>query len=365
VVLFVLAFRHHAFLLMRSTPLSRWSEQRIGLFLRSQVETIYREVVAEWPDERQPPPELFIGADRSRPAFTVRNCLTSDARFHAIYLSEDIFYWLKGGELKSILAHELSHYHRYSGAMMRCYPLVLAIMAFLPLTVLELLMVGSPWIWVVLWPLLFHLVRLILSGVQRGDAYWQEYLADAAAVRASSPLDTVNGLLLVHKRMDNLIQAYRQVLRLMKGQPQLPLSFVDDLIGELWLQLPRRVMGGQTVKKVVDDLFEGAMRIVMHGAKPGAAGLSRRNRQLSRMLWRTRPLGVKRRLDWASLRGSKHGWRLDEAAYDELIMHLLREPGRELTFFGNMAGRYDSTSHPVLRKRILFIRKNFGIGEKK
>lgn len=359
VVLFVLAFRQHAFLLVKSTLFDQWPDRRIGLFLRTQVEEIYQEVLTPWKNEKQPPPALFISTDRSRPAFTVRNCLTSDHRFHAIYLSEDLFFWLKSGELKGVLAHELSHYHRYSGAMMRCYPLVLAILAFLPLTVLDLLKLNNPWLIALLWPLIFHLVRLILQGVQKGDAYWQEYLADAAAVKASSPLDAVNGLLLVHKRMDNLIQAYRQVLRLMKQHVWLPLSFMDDLIGELWMQLPRRIMRGQTVRKVVDDLFESAVKGVKPTPDPGPVSLVRRNRQLSRMLWQTRPLGVRRRLNWEALRGSKHAWRLDEAAYSDLIEFLLREPGRELTFFGNMAGRNEEQSHPVLRRRILFIYKNF------
>lgn len=360
-VLFVLAFRQHTFLLGRNLPLSAWPKPRVGLFLPERVDEIYDEVINAWPGEKMPPPVLFIGSQRNRPAFTVRNCLTSDVRFHAIYLSEDLFFWLKADELRGILAHELAHYYRYSGAMMRCYPLVLAIMAFFPLTVVELLGVTELYLAAILWPLLFLGVRVMLLGLQRRGAYWQEYLADAAAVRVSSPLDVVNGLLLVHKRLDNLMQAYRQALRLLKKNTAVPLSLLDGLIGELWAQLPRRIMRGQTVQRVVDELFENMVRTVAPADEDDPGLTRRRNRQLNRLLRQTRPL-VRTHLDWESLRERRHSWRLDPAGYRELIASILRQPDKQLTLFAAFGARGLGLSHPQLRKRILFIHKNFVAG---
>lgn len=358
VTLFVLAFRQHRFLLNRNLPLSQWKKSRIGLFTPERISELFDELIIGWKDEKMPPPMLFISSVRNRPAFTVRNCLTSDPRFHAVYLGEDIFFWLNGEELRGILAHELAHYYRYSGAMMRCYPLVLAIMAFFPLTVIEILHVNDIFLAMVLWPVLYFAVRFILLGLQRSGVYWQEYLADAAAVRASSPLDAVNGLLLVHKRMDNLVQAYRHLLRLMKKNTAVPLSLLDGLIEEIWAQLPRRIMRGQTVSKVVEDLFQAVVRVTVPGGEDGPVRNERRNRQIARMLRQTRPL-VRRHLNWETLRRQRHSWRLDPAGYNELIQSLLREPDKQLTLFGSSGERRGKASHPQLRKRILFIHKNF------
>jgi len=358
IVLFVLAFKQHAFLLNQNIALDKWEKPRIGLFMTSRIAEMYAELTDVWRNEKMPAPTLFIGSQRNRPAFTVRNCLTSDPRFHAVYISEDLFFWLKSDELKGILAHELAHYYRYSGSMMRCYPLVLAIMAFLPLTLLDLLHIRNLYLYAILWPLLHYLVRFLLLGLQRRGAYWQEYLADAEAVRVSSALDVVNGLLLVHKRMDNLIQAYRQVLRLLKKKATIPLSLVDDLIEELWAQLPRRIMRGQTVNKVVEDLL-GSMVKGSPDSHDDLAAIRRRNRQIARMLRQSRPM-VRRHLNWETLRQDRHNWRLDDVGYLELIESIMKQPDKQLTFFSSLGARGGSLTHPLLRKRILFIHKNFG-----
>ena len=354
VVLAAQALKQHAFLLGKNIPLEQWKSPRIGLFLKEKVEKIYDEISSSWEEGTKTGPVLYISSERSRPAFTVRNCFTSDPRFQAIYLSEDLFFWLKSEELKGVLAHEMAHYHRYSGAMMRCYPLVLAIMSFLPLTLIELLNVRSLYLMALLWPVLHYSVYVLLMGLQRRDMYWQEYLADAAAVRISSDLHVVNGLLLIHRRMDNLIQAYRQLLRLLKKNSRIPLTSLDQFVSELWAQLPRRVMSGQTVKKVVADLFETLVK----SNPPPESNPRRRSRQIVRLLRQSRPR-VRRHFDWATLRGDRHRWRLDEKEYHALVDTMLRQPQKQLTLFSSIGEGRGRCSHPLLRKRILFVHKNF------
>jgi len=109
---------------------------------------------------------------------------------------------------------------------------------------------------------------------------------------------------------------------------------------------------------VVEDLFEGMVKTVTPDADADRGKIGRRNRQLARMLRRTRPL-VRSHLNWEPLRTRRHSWRLDEAGYSDLIQSMLREPDKQLTFFGGLSERRGPASHPVLRKRILFIHKNF------
>jgi Zn-dependent protease with chaperone function len=343
--------------------------------LRRCVGEVHQAFHREW-GVRAVPHVFLVETEEDYASVTRSSLLWFVPSLNAVYVDRELIHALEPHELQTVVAHELAHFHRYSGRL----PGVLEVARLLAAVLLLWTMIAfrdfvlslhagleAISLAVLSWLLLCVLVFVAYKAfdffevlcaaapilLARGEGFPQEFLCDYTAAQMFGVLPTANALL----KLDLLNEGRRVVVEEVSNvlatnteqdideifeaaEAARPRGFVRP--EEVRVELRRRLEPMTGPRSIFEAEFDEDARIEQR--RQLVRGLKRAEKDLQRA----------RRVDWLRFDFERSDRRLDSTEWAAFVDALLRHDDARI---GHVDHRKSSefATHPSMRDRILFL----------
>ena len=348
-----------------SVPLNAADQKLFGPIDKQQFRAMITELLEPIRQQKHEVPNVYINIDSELNAFSINSLLFNFiGRLNAIYINTGLLKHLNLAEVRSILAHEIAHFEKYSSLLSRVNLLDTLFLAFTPVYLYSLIFTQPQSVLGTVLALVFiYLIYVILNSVINLFSNYHnkllEHLSDCYASERYGKLNMINALLSLGKSSEVLDKIIRYVIRKLKEDPQLPLTSFSEISLFIYTSLNEDSAPEKGKLKLrIDRLWESSEIRAMRSEK-----------KLSRAEQKQRKAALKQiekdlaqdftMHDWSRFDTHIQDRKIDEDEYQGFITELKTNPDRQL--FASMDDNQEQTmlaTHPSYTRRILFIEDN-------
>ena len=274
---------------------------------------------------------------------------------NAVYLSKDLFYYLKRGEILSTLSHELAHFYHYMYPISRTKIILPIFLSLAPVFIVASIGIFSAHLLFLIWMLLQWSLFWALGKRDRAMSQTMEFLCDHHAAKRFGVLNSINDLLMMSRVNEayNLMQ--RHLLLKIKKDPRLSIKDFSKIFDKVEETLPEGPFSTWKMKAVIAEVLASeefrkkSKKLRKKQLKEEAEGIAA---AMDSLVFRTHY----RLLPWENFDLGGRDGRIDAQEYPLLIRAIKEDPQAQLfaTYADDLEAMAEA-SHPALRERILFL----------
>ena len=348
-----------------SVPLEVADQELFGTIDRQQFTAMVSELLEPLKQKNNEVPDVYINIDAELNAFSINSLMFNFiGKLNAIYVNTGLIKHLSLEEIRSILAHEIAHFEKYSSLLSRTNLMDTLFLAFTPVYLYSTIFNPPHSLLGTFFSLLFiylsySVLNVIVSVFCNYNSRLLEHLSDCYAAERYGKLNMINALLSLGKSSELLEKIIRHVIRKLKEDPQVPLTNFADISMFIYTSLNEDdSLHKGKLKTHIERLWESSEIHAMRSETKLNRTEQKQRKEALKQIEKDL-IGEFNMHEWSSFDTHVQDQKIDEEEYQGFIMTLKENPERQL--FATMDDNQEKTmfaTHPSYTRRILFIEDN-------
>lgn len=354
-----------SFLRCDSQEVHRAKSESFGKIEKDEFLKVVDECLTPLRNRRLEVPAVYLLDSGEINAFAINSLFFNLIRpINGIYLCQALFQVMRIDEIRSILAHELAHFKRYTPLFMRISFIRSLFLGFFPMMLVHRW--GLPydnWAGVVAFFFCcivgYTVLSMIFNLMTNLNDRMMEYLSDYEAASQHGKLPMINALLVLGRMSEIHEEVFRIVLRKVENDPHLSLEPINEIVELVLGNIPRNLfLTKSQIEKMVAGTFQQDTIAELKSKQALSTEKQSEKKELINDL--KKKFSSKPPLhDWKKIDFNVRDYRIDEIEYPGFIKILKKQNKKQL--FNLLSENFmaqSADSHPTIRRRILFLHEN-------